>query len=130
MNMKKIVLLLIIIVLILIIYFTVLFFPVLIRMDDSLDLGNGYRFEQDYPQSVFIKYDTKDIKGMTSDIIPPVVLKYNYNKKFIIAITKDFHTKDTLYWIVNKKEKKTECLDSIEFYKILKGRNMNLELYP
>jgi hypothetical protein len=127
--MKKTVFVYVLGVFIFIIIFVISTFPLLIRMDDSIDLGKGYRFIQDYPQMIIYHDSTKQYNGSGYSVVYPVVLNYNSNKDFIIAKTKDLETKDTLFWIVNKTEQKTEhFLDSLEFYNFLKKKNINLEL--
>ncbi|MDR0682464.1 MAG: hypothetical protein LBG15_11550 [Dysgonamonadaceae bacterium] len=43
----------------------------------------------------------------------------------LVIDTKDLETKDTLFWIVNKTEQKTEhFLDSLEFYNFLKKEKL------
>jgi len=42
-----------------------------IRMDDSIDLGNKYRYIQDYPQ-VIIYNTSSESKGSGVNIVPPV----------------------------------------------------------
>jgi hypothetical protein len=99
-------------------------------MDDSIDLGNKYRYIQDYPQ-VIIYHNTDKYKGTGNEIISPIILEYNFNEEFIVAKTRDLETKDAIFWIINKMEQKTEkFLDSLEFCTILKERNINLTLKP
>jgi len=91
-------------------------FPVFIRMDDSIDLGSNYWYIQDYPQTIVI--------GDGKEVVFPVVLKYAYNENYIIAKTKDLETKDTLYWVVNKKTGKYEKCDSLNFEQLKKEYNV------
>ena len=111
-----------------IIIFTITILPIFIRMDDSVNLGSKYRYIQDYPQTI-IYHETEEYKGVGTEIVLPVVLKYAYNKDFIIAETDDLETKDTLYWIVDKKTGWHEKYDSLSFVKELKLRKIDL-IFP
>ena len=105
-----------------------LVYPIFIRIDDSIDLGSGYRYIQDHPQSI-IHHASEKYKGTGNEVIPPLVLEYNYNESFTIAKTKDIKTKNTIFWIVEKSKMKSEIyLDFIEFCKQVKDRNINLIL--
>ena len=121
--MKKIIIVLIFVAILLIIIIAVNIFPVFIRMDDSIDLGNKYRYIQDYPQTIIYQTSEKH-KGSGKNIVPPIVLKYAYNEEYIIAETKDLETKDTLYWVVNKKTGKYEKCDSLNFEQLKKEYNV------
>ena len=92
---KKIFVVIALIAVISVIIFVLTIFPIFIRMDDSIDLGNDYRYIQDYPQTIVL--------GERKEIVMPIVLRYDYDEYYIIAKTKDLETNDTLFWIVNKK---------------------------
>lgn len=109
---------------------------VFIRMDDSIDLGNNYRYIQDYPQGI-IYHKTPKYEGGGVNIVPPVVLSYKYNDRYIIAKTQEVDEmtgnkegKPIHYWIVDKTASGSPVnpLDSISFFKKLNELNINLEL--
>lgn len=81
---------------------------VFIRMDDSIDLGNKYRYVQDYPQAI-LYHKSSEYKGGGINIIPPVVLSYKFNDRYIIAksqeVDKMTGNEEGLhvhYWIIDK----------------------------
>ena len=109
---------------------------VFIRMDDSIDLGNKYRYIQDYPQTI-IHHDTKEYEGTGDEVVEPIVKVYKFNNRYIIAKSQE----DTLvkqdsgallkpfkYWIVDKKDTtiSVQPMDSVNFYKKLKALRVNL----
>lgn len=109
---------------------------VFIRMDDSIDLGSKYRYIQDYPQSI-IYHENPKYKGIGTEIIPPVVLSYKFNDRYIIAksqeIDKMTGNEEGLpvhYWIVDKTTDgaPVEPMDSTSFYQRLKELEINLHL--
>lgn len=109
---------------------------VFIRMDDSIDLGDNYRFIQDTPQTIIFHTDEK-YKGVGKQIIPPIILSYDFNDRYIIAksqevdeMTGNKKGKPLRYWIIDKslKDQKVEPLDSIDFYNNLKLLKLKLQL--
>lgn len=53
-------------------------------MDDCIDLNNNYRLIQDNPKAII--YNTDSIsKSSGVNIVPPIVLIYDFNDKYIIA---------------------------------------------
>ena len=46
--------------------------PILIRIDDSVDLGNQYRYIQDYPYSI-VYHETKEYKDEGAEVIVPIL---------------------------------------------------------
>jgi hypothetical protein len=100
----------------------------LIRMDDSINLGDKYRYIQDYPQTI-IYYETKSYKGIGVTVVDPIVKAYAFNDRYIIAKSQkeDFFQKGNSlkypiqYWIIDKKEKliSVQPMDSAIFYKRL-----------
>lgn len=109
---------------------------VFIRMDDSIDLGNRYRYVQDYPQAI-LYHKTPEYKGGGINIIPPVVLSYKFNERYIIAksqvvdeMTGSEEGKPIHYWIVDKTMDGAPVnpLDSVTFYQRLKELDIDLSL--
>jgi hypothetical protein len=109
---------------------------VFIRIDDSIDLGNKYRYIQDYPQ-VIVYHKTPKYKGGGINIIPPIVLSYKFNDRYIVAKSQEVDemtgNKKAIpihYWIVDKTTDgaPVEPIDSINFYQRLKDLKINLHL--
>jgi len=107
-----------------------------IRMDDSIDLGNKYRYIQDAPQ-VIIYQTISESKGSGVNIVPPVVKSYAFNDRYIIAksqevdeMTGNPEGKPIHYWIVDKTSKgaSVEPMDSTAFYAALKEKQIKLRL--
>ena len=80
-----------------------------IRIDDSIDLGNKYRYIQEYPQVIIYNTSSKS-KATGINIVPPIVISYAFNDKYIIAksqevdeITGSMKGKPIRYWIIDKK---------------------------
>ena len=128
--MKRVFFVLILVVITACIIFVETIFPVLCRMDDSIDLGNNYSYIQDYPQAVIRK-------GVGNNIVPPLVLSYAFNERYIIAKSQEwFETTGSkkgklYYWIIDKTADSTTLakpMDSITFYQQLKKLNIGLEL--
>lgn len=92
-----------------------------IRMDDSFSLGNDYRYSRDSPQVIA---DDKSIV-----IVEGYLLSYGFDDNFIIALMQDHQTRDSVYWIITKKD--NECLafaDSASFRDAMNDRGINLSL--
>ena len=103
-------------------------FPVSIRIDDSIDLGNNYRYIQDYPRTI-IHYGTKEYEGVGVEVIPPNILKYKSNKEFVIAKTVDIELKDTIFWILNKQKNIVkQYTDSILFAEEIETQKIDMTL--
>jgi hypothetical protein len=107
---------------------------IFIRQDDSIDLGNNYRYIQDAPQ-VVIHYSGDKYSGVGKEVIPPKVLSYKFNDRYIIVksqkvneMTGSKEGQPILYWIIDKQIKKPliKPMDSIEFYKTLKKQSIEL----
>lgn len=109
---------------------------VFIRMDDSIDLGDNYRLIQDNPKVII--YNTNlTSKSSGVNIVPPVVLSYDFDDKYIIAksqevdeMTGSKEGKPLRYWIIDKslKGQEVEPLDSVDFYNNLKLLKVHLQL--
>ncbi len=121
-----------------IIFFIISFIQscVFIRTDNSIDLGNNYRFIQDTPQTIIYHNDDEYI-GSGIEIVPPIVLEYEFNDRYIIAKSQEVdeitgRKKDKLnkYWIIDKKMKGNSInpMDSISFYETLKTKNIGIDL--
>ena len=98
--------------------------------NDNESLGNEFYFVKDGNFSSIIKSEKKEYKGIEgTEVIPPLVTDYNFNDSYIVAKTKD-EKQLIKYWIVEKSNYKIESplvpLDSIQFYKILSEKNINL----
>lgn len=108
-----------------------------IRMDDSIDLGDKFRYIQDYPQTI-IYHNTKEYKGTGVNVIDPVVIAYSFDDRYIIAKSQeeeiikrnDSVEKPIRYWIIDKKEKpdSVKPMDSVSFYKRLRDLKIELKL--
>ena len=109
---------------------------VFIRTDDSIDLGDKYRYIQDYPQAIMY-HKSDEYDGLGIYIVPPVVIDYKFNEYYIIAksqeepkyVSNQEITTEIFYWIIDKKEKgaSVRSLDSISFYRKLKELNIELK---
>lgn len=106
------------------------------RMDDSIDLGNKYRYVQDYPQVIFYHKSPK-YEGGGINIVPPIVLSYKFNDRYIIAksqevdmMTGNEEGLPVRYWIVDKTADgaPVEPMDSTGFYQQLEELGINLRL--
>lgn len=100
---------------------------VFIRKDDSIDLGNKYRYVQDAPKTI-IYHESVNYKGTGKEIVPPIVLSYEFNDRYIIAKTQEVdemtgskENRPIHYWIVDKTTNGAtiEPMDSITFYQRL-----------
>ena len=100
---------------------------VFIRKDDSIDLGNRYRYIQDYPQTI-IYHNSEKYEGTGVEIVAPIVLQYSYDKSFILAKTKDIETNDTIFWIIHKKNHNIEkYYDSIQYQNAIQNHNIDFK---
>jgi hypothetical protein len=106
-------------------------------MDDSIDLGDKFRYIQDYPQTI-IYHNTKEYKGTGVNVVDPVVIAYSFDDRYIIAKSReeeiikrnDSVEKTIRYWIIDKKEKldSVKPMDSVNFYKQLRDLKIELKL--
>lgn|SRR5699024_4246643 len=109
---------------------------VFIRMDDSIDLGDNYRLIQDNPKVII--YNTNSTsKSSGANIVPPIVLSYDFNDKYIIAKSQEIDEmtgskegKLLRYWIIDKslEGSPVEPMDSVAFFQQLEALKINLEL--
>lgn len=109
---------------------------VFIRTDSSIDLGNKYRYIQDTPQTI-VYHKSTNYEGTGIEIVPPVVLSYNFNDRFIIAksqeideMTGNKEGKPIHYWIVDKNANGAliNPMDSTTFYQRLQELKINLSI--
>ncbi|CAN5614482.1 hypothetical protein BH09BAC4_BH09BAC4_00600 [soil metagenome] len=112
---------------------------VFIRMDDSFDLGDRYRYQPDYPQCI-INQEMEEHVGTGPYVVTPVVNAYNFNDRYIIARSKEeiviradsLAETPTNYWIIDKKvpfvEGSYQSMDSVAFFYQLSKRKINLSL--
>jgi hypothetical protein len=109
---------------------------VFIRIDDSIDLGDKFRYIQDYPQTI-IYHENEKYKGVGINVVAPIVNAYNFDDRYIIARSSDMqkfdpekYSSDSLvsYWIVDKEKPvgSIEPMDSINFYKQLEIQHISL----
>ncbi len=99
----------------------------MIRIDDSFDFGDQYRYVM-YPQTL-IYHETKEYEGSGSIVVPGFILKYNYNHDNIILQNRSLESKDTLYWIVNKLTQDIESFkDSTAFISALESKEIEMRL--
>jgi len=110
---------------------------IFIRKDDSIDLGNRYRYVQDAPKTI-IYHESANYKGTGKEIVPPIVLSYDFNDRYIIAksqevdeMTGSKEGKPIHYWIVDKTTNGAaiEPMDSITFYRRLLELNIKMVLH-
>lgn len=98
--------------------------------DDSESLGNQFYFVKDGQFSSIVKSTDKEYKGTGYEVIPPLVISYNSNKEYIIAKSKD-ENQSVKYWILDKAKHSREIplnsLDSIQFYRMLSEKNIELK---
>ena len=128
---KHIVVCVLIISIVIILLIGAFLLPILIRIDDSIDLGHQYRYIQDYPYSI-IYHNTKEYKGGGTEVIPHV-LTYNFDENFIIAKSVDEvgygRTTDTFYWIIDKNKHQAYQFDSDSVFKVnLHQLNISINL--
>jgi len=107
----------------------------LTSIDDSIDLGSQYRYIQDKPQ-VIIHHETDEYQGGGVNAVPPQVLSYAFNDRFIVA--KSLHLDDAgnqigsepLYWIIDKESTDSQIasMDSTHFYNQLDKLRIDLIL--
>jgi hypothetical protein len=90
---------------------------IFIHVDDSIDLGNGFRYIQDTPETI-IWHNSQDYEGVGNTVIPPQVIDYSYNENYIIAKSVASNGKNLRYWIIdkNKEPQNIEALDSTTFF--------------
>ena len=107
-------------------------------------LGNGYVLTSNGNYSSIIRSTTDPYRGAGLEVIPPAVIKANFDRNFVVALSKDAKTEKLSYWIINKdsalgkesglnwQERKwanvSGPLDSLTFHQILSDRNINLAL--
>ena len=128
----KLIVLVAIVLLLYLINWLILLSHVLIRIDDSIDFGDKYRYVQDSP-SALIYHNTKEYKGSGGIVVPGFILKYNYDHDYIILQNLSWETKDTLYWIVDKPTQDKESFkDSTAFISALESKGIEMRLldYP
>ncbi|NQW37061.1 MAG: hypothetical protein HQ471_08655 [Flavobacteriales bacterium] len=113
------------------IYGLLIFTPscVFTRIDDSIDLGKKYRYIQDYPQTI-IYHKTEKYNGIGLNAVPPTVLNYDFNDKFIIAKNVDLEKEEMNYWIIDKDKDNSDIkpLDSLTFHRTLIEKKIGLRL--
>lgn len=98
--------------------------------NDNEDLGNNFYFVRDGNFSSIMRSADGKYKGTTGyEIIPPLVVDYNFNDSYIIAKTKG-KKQSVKYWILDKAQHKREIplepLDSVNFYNKLLKENISL----
>jgi hypothetical protein len=98
-------------------------------MDDSIDLGSNYRYIQDYPQTI-LYHMTEKYNGGGLEAVPPIVVRYKWNDRYIIAKNIDWEDNHTNYWIIDKEIEFSEIkpMDSLSFYFTLEEKKIGLKL--
>lgn len=105
-------------------------------------LGNNFQFIVDNRDFQVILYCNDYCCNSGTDAVPPKVVSYNYNSKWIIAKSYDRDKDSIYYWIIDKdfkieydehtdkklKQQIIGNLDSVSFYKKLEELNINLKL--
>ncbi len=110
-------------------------FPVFIRMDDSVDLGSGYYYVQDYPQCI-CRYPKPGKVVLPICDKEEIVVRVQYNDSVIIAVCSPYYYShdSTVYRI----EKRTGNILSVNVmidsennsFKEIKNRRRYKELVP
>lgn len=78
-------------------------FPVLIRIDDSLDLGEGYFYVQDYPQCI-CRYPKPGKIVLPIGEKEEIVVRVQYNDSVIIAVCSPYYySKDSTVFRIEKR---------------------------
>jgi len=99
----------------------------------SVDLGNRYRFINEYPYAIIYNINDED-KDSGQIIVPPNVVNYSYDNKYIIAKRIDDidKNKPIEYWIVDKEKKGENAfpLDWDGFYNKINELGIKLEFKP
>jgi len=107
----------------------------LIRIEGSIELGNQYRYVQDFPQAI-IYHPTTAYQGGGIYIIPPLVTAYAFNDRYIIVKSNEIDIETgrnkgipIQYWIVDKQGQgqSVEPLDSIGFEQTRRDLNIQLQ---
>lgn len=94
-------------------------------------LGNRFYYLGDGNESQILYDPTENVDykfGIT--VIPPEVIKYNFNDQYIIAKTLDSLDSKRNYWLVDKTKDFSSLmpLDSINFYRKLDSLAITLKL--
>jgi len=78
-------------------------FPVFIRIDDSLDLGGGYYYVQDYPQCI-CRYPKPGKIVLPIGDKEEIVVRVQYNDSVIIAVCSPYYySKDSTVYKIEKR---------------------------
>ena len=98
-------------------------------MDDSIDLGDKYRYIQDYPQGI-LYHKTEKYDGIGLYAVPPNVLSYDFNDTYIIAKNKEMESEEINYWIIDKRIDfdRIKPIDSLTFFQTLSEKKIELKL--
>ena len=103
---------------------------IFMHYDDSESLGGDFYYLPDGKFSSILYDFNLENKSSRSEVIPPLVTNYNFNKKHIIAKTKD-ENQLIKYWILDKSSYRIENplrgMDSISFYRELSNKNIALD---
>ena len=101
--MKKIIIATIILAVVLLVLITIILLPVFSRVDDSVDLGGGFYYVQDYPQCICRSPKPGKVilpKGEKEEI----VVRVQYNDSIIIAIcSPSYYSTDSTMYLIQKK---------------------------
>jgi hypothetical protein len=124
----KLIVLVVLVLVIVLINWLLLLSHLLIRIDDSFDFGDKYRYVRDYPQTL-IYHEAEEYKGIGDIVVEGFILKYNYDQDYIILQNRALESKDTLYWIVTKPTRDTISFkDTMAFISALKEKGIEMRL--
>lgn len=87
---KKLLFCLIIVFLTIVLLLFWIVFPVFIRIDDSIDLGNGYYYVQDYPQCI-CRFPKPGKVIIPMGDKEEIVVRVLYNDSIIIAVCSPYY---------------------------------------
>ena len=96
--------------------------PILgIRMDDSFDFGEGYRYIREAPQVIVDEQNNIVVEGF--------MLSYGFDEDYIITLMQDHETRDSVYWIINKRnQERKDYYDADLFQGALDEHGIKLSL--
>lgn len=102
---------------------------IFMHYDDSESLGDDFYYLPDGKFSSILYNFNPENKSSRSEVIPPLVTDYSFDESYIIARTKG-ENQVIKYWFLEKsthlRGEPLQPMDSIEFYKLLSEKNINL----
>lgn len=107
----------------------VLFLVLVKHLDDSMDLGSGYRYSYDYPQGIVKKTSSS---GVFDVILTCRASSFEYDDNFLILRASPLNddSPDSInYYIISKETGVPECFtDSLAFVDALIEKEIPLRL--